>query len=172
MKGIFVIILLVIGQSIFCQNVFKFTENGLTPRQTKFSLNDENSKAMLFEKTIRWVQKNYKNPDKVITEQVENEYIIITSNKPNYINLKKDYYYVKYSIKISFAFGQYTFEPLEVFTKQNSKYNMGWHPFDLKDGSALFKRGKPVKKTKVYVKKIPALFNELNDSLNKELSAQ
>lgn len=170
MRGIFMVILCLIAQASFCQNVFSFAENGLTPKEVNHSLSDEQSKALLFKKTMGWIQKNEKSSKLVVIDQVENEYITISLVKPNYINVKKDYYYVKYIAKISFSFGQYKFEPLEVFTKLNSKYDMGWQPFDLNDGASFFKRGKPVKRTKVYVQKIPAVFNTLNDSLNKELN--
>ena len=120
---------------------------------------------------LSWVKKNYKNSNDVITNQVNNESITITDIKPNYINIKKDYYYVKYSVKVSFQDGQYTLEPQQVFTKLNSKYDMGWKNFDLKDGASFFKRGKAIKSTRAYVEKIPNLFNELNTKLNKELNS-
>jgi len=172
MSRVFVIVLLLVTQGVFCQSAFSFNENGLTPKETDFFVGDQNTKDVLYKKTLKWFQEEYGNSKNVVSEQVENEYVVITLIKPNYINVKKDYYYVKYSMKISFAFGQCTFEPIEVFTKLNSKYDMGWQAFDLSDGTAFFKRGKPIKKTKVYVEKIPALFNELNESLFKELNSK
>lgn len=172
MSRVFVVVLLLVTQGVFCQGAFSFTENGLTPKETDLFVGDQNTKDVLYKKTLTWFQKKYENSKNVVSDQVENEYIVITLIKPNYINVKKDYYYVKYSMKISFAFGQCTFEPIEVFTKLNSKYDMGWHAFNLNDGTAFFKRGKPIKKTKVYVQKVPALFNELKLSLMEAINSK
>ena len=169
MRRVVFVLLFIVSQTVFSQSEFTFTENGITPKQISVKIN-EASKTQLYAQTLSWIQKNFKKSDEVITDQVENQSITILDVKPNYINIKKDYYYVKYSVKILFEDGQFTFEPLEVFTKLNSKYDMGWQKFDLKDGSSFFKRGKPIKSTKVYVKKIPSLFNDVISSLSKELN--
>lgn len=168
MKRLLLIISLVLSQTSYGQSEFVFTENGLTPTSINITLENK-TKGKLYQKTLTWIQQTFKKPNEVISEQSQNNFIILTDIKPNYINIKKDYYYVKYRVKIQFEKGAYTMEPLEVFTKLNSKYDMGWKPFDLKDGAALFKRGKPIKSTKAYVRKVPTLFNELNESLSKEL---
>jgi hypothetical protein len=167
MRRIFVVILCLIAQTVLCQSTFTFLEKGLTPSQVSTKVN-ELSKTELQQQTLSWIRKNYK----YATTQVDGESILFTDVKGNFIEVKKSYYNVKYSVKIRFEKGQFTFAPITVFTKLNSKYDMGWQPFDLKDGAAFFKRGKPIKKTKVYVKKIPDLFNEMNEGLYKALNSK
>jgi hypothetical protein len=160
MKRVFIVFLLIISQAVLCQNKFSFTENGLAPSQITTKVNGY-TKTELQELTLSWIRERLKYS----TAKVDGEFIILTVVKGNFIEVKKSYYNVKYSAKISFDKGRFTLEPMDVFTKLNSKYDMGWQPFDLKDGSAFFKRGKPIKKTKVYLKKIPELFNKLNADL-------
>ena len=161
------VILCLIAQTVLCQNTFTFSEKGLTPSQTTTKVNGF-SKTELQQQALSWIQENYK----YATTQVDGESIIFTDVKGNFIEVKKSYYNIKYRVRIRFDKGEFTLEPIDVFTKLNSKYDMGWQPFDLKDGAAFFKRGKPIKKTKVYIKKIPALFNELNERLHRELNSE
>lgn len=170
MLRIFIVFSLFITQVSIGQTKFTFTEKGLAPNVIHTTINDQSSTA-LYQKTLLWIDKIMTNPKQVITEQVANKYIIITFINPNYINIKKEYYYVKHSTKISFDQGKCSFEPVEVFTKINSKYDMGWQPFDLKDGTRFFKKGKPIKKSRVYLDKIPELFNTLVRHLSNDLKS-
>ena len=160
MRNFLFVVLFVIAQVAISQNEFVFNENGVTPSQIITQVNGF-SKTELLQKTVTWLQESYKYSE----VKVENKIITFTDTKGNFIKANKSYYSVKYSVKISFEKGQFTLKPLEVYTKLNSKYDMGWQPFDLKDGSSFFKRKKPIKSTRDYVKKIPALFNELNANL-------
>lgn len=164
MKKIIVFIPLVFTTLIYGQTKFVFNENGLEPEYTVSNI-DSFSKTVLYNKTLSWIKKSFKNPEKVIDTKIENEVIQFTSIKENTINVDKRYFHMKYTIKISFENGQYRFEPLSIKTKANSKYDMGWKEVNLKNGSKYFKRGKAIKQTKSYVKVIPEVLNELNSSL-------
>ena len=168
MKKEFILLLLFISQVALGQDVFTFTESGLTPKDNTIKV-EGMAEGQLYQKTLQWIQANFEDPAKVITDKKASEYITITDVKPNYLNVRKDYFYVRYSVKIRFEGGQYSLEPVEVSTKVNSKYDMGWQKLDLQDGTKFFKRGKAIKATKSYVDKIPSLFNELNASLAKAM---
>ncbi|MGC6431281.1 MAG: hypothetical protein ACON5F_09595 [Jejuia sp.] len=142
------------------QTKFTFTENGLTPESSVTSI-ENLSATNLYNKTLNWIKTTYKNPKTEINNQV----ILLTGIKENAIQADKQYFHIKYTIKIAFEEHQYTFEPLSIKTKANSKYDMGWNEIDLKNGAAFFKKGKPIKKTKSYVKVIPEVLNELNSIL-------
>jgi len=142
------------------QTKFTFTESGLTPESIITSI--ENLSATdLHNKTLNWIITTYKNPK----TEIDNQVILLTGIKENVIQSDKQYFHMQYTIKIVFEKHQYTFEPLTIQTKANSKYDMGWKEIDLKNGAAFFKKGKPIKKTKSYVKDIPEVLNELNSSL-------
>lgn len=164
MRNIITFIPLVFITLAYSQNKFVFNENGLTPKYSLSNI-DSTTVSELYTKTLYWIKKNYKNPEKVIDSKVKNDVIQFTGLKENAINTDKRYFNLNYTIKISFKKGQYTFEPLSIQTKANSKYDMGWKDFDLKNGSSFFKKGKAIKNTKSYVKVIPALLNDLNNSL-------
>jgi len=164
MRGLVFAVLFLLAHVAVGQNEFVFNETGLTPKKITVKVNNV-SKTELYQQTLMWLQENYKNSE----IQDQNEVITFTETKGNFIQASKNRYHVKYVVKISFEDGQYTLEPLEVFTKLNSKYDMGWKKFDLNDGSSFFKRRKPIKKTKSYVQKIPTLFNELKENLEKAL---
>ena len=168
MKRVILIVALLLSQITFCQEKFSFTKGGLTPKHITSSI-DNTSQEDLFQKTLSWLKENYKYAN-VETSEQEN-WIIFTDLKDNLINVSKRYYNSKYKIKISFEGGQYRFEPIEFSTKQNSKYDMGWEQVDLKDGSKFFKKERPIKATKSYVKKIPRLMNDLHESLYKYLTS-
>ena len=94
-----------------------------------------------------------------------NNFICLTGIKSNAIHVGKLYYHMQYTVKISLEKGKYKFEPLKVRSRLNSKYDMGWIDFDLKNGALFFKKGRAIKKTKSYVTDIPAVLNELNANL-------
>ena len=169
MKKLVFLFLCMVSQTLFCQSEFGYTESGLTPKWVTSELNNS-SQAELFQKTLSWIKENYKYADVETSEQ--KDWIVITDLKDNLIKVSKRYYNSRYKIKIRFEDHQYTFEPIEFATKQNSKYDMGWEAFNLEDGSAYFKKGKAIKASKSFVKKIPQLFNELNRNLYKALSSE
>lgn len=164
MKATFIFIALLLTTLTQSQTKFTFNENGLTPKSLTIKT-DTLSETELYTKTLQWITATYKNPEKTIVSQIEGEVLQISGIKDNAIKADKRYFHLKYAIKINFKNQQYTFEPLSIETKANSKYDMGWKNIDLKNGSDFFKKGKPIKKTKSYVKVIPKVLTELNTSL-------
>ncbi|MBC3759286.1 DUF4468 domain-containing protein [Hyunsoonleella sp. SJ7] len=163
MRSTFIITFLIFSNASYTQTRFTFTKNGLTPEHVVVQV-DSLSETELYSKTLNWIKATYKNPDKVINSKIENHHIQMTSLKENAIKVDKRHLHLRFTIKISFKTGQYKFEPLSIQTKVNSKYDMGWKPFDLKNGAEFFKNGKVIYKTKSYVEVIPEVLNELNSS--------
>ena len=121
------------------------------------------TKEELYNQTLNWINKTYKNPDKVILGKVENDYIRIEGYSDNIYVLNtfgsENRTDSKYQIEISFKDGKYKFDVIEL------KYiasGYGWldipfSNFYKKDGEkkAMFK----------FSDKIPQYFNDLNKSL-------
>lgn len=171
MKSRFLLIAFVISALSFGQNQFVFSENGLDPEYIVTPV-DSTSPSILFQKTLEWAKSNFTGDNTAIDSQPENNSIHLTGYKNNAVNEGKLYYSLKYRIKISFEKGQYTFEPTEVLLKLNSKYDMGWKAFDLKNGTPYFKRGKVIRNLKSYVYDIPAVLNDVNTRLYQHLKAE
>lgn len=164
MKRIIFTIFLISTTLAYSQNKFVFKENGLVPAYT-ISYIDSVIETEMHKKTLKWIKNTYKNPDVITDTQNNNDFILLTDIKNNALNQGKLYYHIKYTIKISFENGKYRFEPIEVQSRLNSKYDMGWKDFDLKNGDLFFKKGRVIKKTKSYVTDIPAVLNEVNINL-------
>ncbi|WP_165453954.1 DUF4468 domain-containing protein [Hyunsoonleella flava] len=162
-----ILLVLVCTSFGFGQGKFVFNKDGLSPKHT-ISKVDGLSKIQLFNKALKWIKATYKKPDTEMDKQI----IRLTSIKENAIQADKRYFHMKYVVEISFKEGQYTFKPLEIQTKANSKYDMGWKDFNLNNGEAYFKKGKVIKKTKSYVKAIPAVLNEINARLYDFLTSE
>lgn len=66
MKSYLILILLLIRfNKLIAQDKFSYDQNGLSPVYLVNKV-DNLSNKKLFEKTLEWVKKNYKNPDEVI----------------------------------------------------------------------------------------------------------
>ncbi|MFD2726654.1 hypothetical protein [Hyunsoonleella rubra] len=163
MRSTIIIILLIFSNASYTQSKFGFNIDGLSPESLTIEAKSF-SQTELYTKTLLWIKATYEHPDRTIISLIANEAIQISGIKDNAIEVDKQYFYLKYDIKISFKKGQYSFEPLSIHTKINSKYDMGWQPVDLKNGASFYKKGKVIKKTKSYVKVIPEVLNELNSS--------
>ena len=164
MKNIILLKLFIFTAIVYSQNKFIYNQNGLVPEYTITNI-DSISKTELYKKSLNWIKINYENPDRALKAQVENDYISFTGTYENIVKVDKRYYHIKYTVKISFKNGQYKFEPLEIQSKLNSKYDMGWAHFDLKNGTLFFKNGKIINKSKSYVTEIPVVLNDLNSNL-------
>ncbi|WP_282042681.1 hypothetical protein [Winogradskyella flava] len=167
MKPTLAFLVLVFTTIAYCQDAFVFNENGITPGHI-ISKVDSAPKAALYSKTLQWI----KNTDAVVDVYAENDFIQLIGTTTNAINEGKRYFHMKYVIKISFENETYKFELLEIQLKANSKYDMGWMDFNLKDGSPFFKKGKVIKKLRSYVIDIPKILNELNTNLYNHLIAE
>ena len=121
------------------------------------------TKEELYNQTLNWINKTYKNPDKVILGKVENDYIRIEGYSDNIYVLNtlgsENRTDSKYQIEISFKDGKYKFDVIEL---KYTASGFGWldipfSNFYKKDGEkkAMFK----------FSDKIPQYFNDLNKSL-------
>ena len=146
MKNLLLIVFLIMPKLATSQKQFVLKETGITPDQITSQIGDFSKTALLL-KTQDWLNENYQNSETL----VENEDIIFIDVKENFIKIKKNYYHVKYKAKISFDRYSLTIVPLEVFTKINSKYDMGWKSIHIKNGSSLFKKKKVLKKFARYI---------------------
>lgn len=160
MRLLIVLLIFVFTAMGFGQEKFVFNETGLSPKHI-ISRVHGSSKTQLFDKALKWIKATYKNPD----IEVDNQVILLTGIEENAIQANKQYFHLKYKVKVTFEKGQCTFKPISIKTKANSKYDMGWKEIDLKNDSEFFKKGKPIKKTKSYVKMIPEVLNKLNSNL-------
>ncbi len=150
------------------QSQFIFTQNGIQPKLITTSVKNI-SKDSLTAKINRWIRSNSISSSAI--KNIDSKYLLLTGMKENYIIVDKRYYHLEFVIKINIQNQSFGFEPLSLKTKQNSKYDMGWVPIDLTDGSQYFKKGKPIKKTKSYIKAIPTLLNSLNLELENFVKA-
>ena len=104
--------------------------------------------------------------------QEENALLTFTSKKGNAVTKNEQYFHALYTIELTFEDGQYTFTPVNVHLKLNSKYDMGWKEVDLNDGTMYFKKGKPIRKLKDYTDGLTEPINALNDSLKAYLNGE
>jgi hypothetical protein len=149
---------------IFSQNKFIFNENGLVPKNiiSDIASLTENK---IHERTLEWIKINPKKINLVSHLTNNNNTIYLNGLEDNALRVGKQFYHLKYTVKIRFEQGKYNFEPILIQTKLNSKYDLGWTDFNIKSGYSFFKKGRVIKKTQSYVKDIPDLLNELNNDL-------
>lgn len=101
--SLLVLVMMLVGLTSFCQiDSIKVTPNGLTNGFIKTNLSSE----ILYERTIKWVNETYKNPESVLVGKVENKSITINgfSNSAVIINGMggiKQFYDLHYHIYIN-----------------------------------------------------------------------
>lgn len=161
------LILFLIGTNIaVAQEKFSYNQNGLTP---VYLINkvDSLSQTELFEKSLEWVKKNYKNPNEVIKATILNKMIRIEGLTPKWICIESlgttfcsD---ALYTIEFEFKEGRYKFEVFSLtFVSQNGNYKV-----NLSNGKDYYrKNGKLKQFTKDTPQAISDLFNRLNEELN------
>jgi hypothetical protein len=109
MKKIFLSVLLLTAKLAFTQDLPKFelTKDGVQPIVVNI---DSFSILTLYQKTLNWIQENYKNPKEVLKANIENETIRIEGYKKNawfYKSLgMKQEYDMEYSFQIEFKEGR------------------------------------------------------------------
>ena len=154
----------------FGQVEFSITKDGITPRSVSSEI-DSLSAAQLYLKTMGWIEENSETLNLTIDHIEENSSVQMSFLKGNATNLEKRYYNANYKVKISLEEGGYTFEPIEIRLKLNSKYDMGWKEFDLGNGELYFKKGKPIRKYKPYLEGITKTLNEFYLMLHTHLKS-
>ncbi|GAA4267926.1 hypothetical protein [Hyunsoonleella aestuarii] len=152
----------------FSQNKFIFKENGLTPKVISSNI-VRLTENEIHKKSLEWIKITPKNINLASHLSNNNNTIYLNGLEDNAIRVGKQFYHLKYTVKIRFEQGKYNFEPILIQTKLNSKYDLGWTDFNIKSGSSFFKNGRIIKKTQSYVKDIPAILNKLNNDLNNYL---
>ena len=169
MKNFFLYITTFITIFSYGQEKFVITENGLSP---KFYISKKGSfsKKELYTKTLNWIEENREKHLLSVSSKKENDVIYLISITENAVSLIKQYFNVKYEIKLSFQDGRYRYEPTKIQLKLNSKYDMGWKDLDLSNDSKFFKNGKVLRKYKTYIGNITTLLNELSQELHTYLN--
>ena len=170
MKYLILCINLLITTSVYGQDKFAITPNGLSP-QFSTSRIDHLTRNQIYEKTLTWIELNEEAYKLSVQDKTENEVIQLTSVKWNAVNLGEKYYTSEYNIHLIFEENKYKFEPTAIRLKLNSKYDMGWENFDLSNGDMYFKKDKIFKKYKVYLKDLMLGLNEVSLRLNSHLNA-
>ncbi|MDV4024434.1 hypothetical protein CMT52_08815 [Elizabethkingia anophelis] len=122
----------------------------------------------IYNKTLEWINRTYKNPDKVILSKIENNYIRIEGASNNIYVLNalgsENPTDSKYQLEISFKDGKYKLDIIEL------KYlapQVGWTniPFDF-----FYKKDGELKSMFKFTNKIPTYFNSLNKNLYNYIS--
>ena len=120
------------------------------------------TKEELYRQTLNWINKTYKNPDKVILGKVENDYIRIEGYQSDMFCMASNCQEGKYQIEISFKDGKYKFQIFEL--KQNvGSYN--WVAVDFNSNKDFYFDNNGLKKKFQRYSEIPQYFNDLNKSL-------
>ena len=85
----------------------------------------EMTAQQLYEKTIKYINKNYKNPEEVIKGKTENEYLKFETYNPSLLFIKngglKQFFSAQYTTELSFKDGKIKYEIIEL--KMNHTQN-------------------------------------------------
>ncbi len=168
MKKTILLFLLMTSTILFSQSSTKFeiSKNGFTD----FIVTEIPNKTSteIYIKTLEWINKTFKNPEKVILGKVENYYIRIegSSNSLYVLNSLglENPLESKYQIEISVKDGKYKFDVTEI------KYlapQIGWTDVPI---TFFYKKDGELKVMFKYTQKIPEYFNSLNKSLSDYIS--
>jgi hypothetical protein len=152
------------GKSNKGSTSFTYDENGLNTNS--LSVNVKNfDKKELYEKTLEWFDKKYKNPDEVITKKEKNDKIRFEAVAKNSIcyGLGADYGCedFTYVIELKFEDKQYKMDVLKLSYVDKSGKNI---KMNLKKGD-LYNNGKIDEGYSKVPSQIEDLFNNLNISL-------
>lgn len=160
MKRVFQGLLLLLSTLVYGQEEFIIGADGLTPKNMVSTI-DQTTADDLFKKTRVWIETNEKEYKLALIEERENTTITFSGIKGNAVHLSDRYFHAKYDIQVRLEEDQYIFKPIQIQLKVNSKYDMGWKDFDLKDTSTFFKKGKVIRKYKDYLEDLVAPLNQL-----------
>lgn len=158
MKNLFLSLLfisgLAFGQKEFTMSPNEFTDYIVT--ETK------GSKDLLYKKSIEWISKNYKNPDKVILSKIPGDFIRFQGIEDIYCNSEYNTCSpAKYTIELSFKDNKYKFDLISIDVNSGG----GWNPTRLLSNPAGYfkKDGTPFDPKTL---DIPKHFNQLNSKLS------
>ena len=154
----------------YAQDEFNLETTGLVPAAINIRYANQ-SATDLYEKALRWIEHEHVDMDLELIETDPEKTIIIQSLSENAVKVGKQSFHIKFVIALRFENGSLMLEPISLSSKLNSKYDMGWKEIDLKNTGHLFKKNKPIKKTKDYVSAVPKLLNALSSHLREYLAA-
>ncbi len=132
MKKIIFIALIALNFQVNAQNYKVKPEgliNAIDSTKTYVVLPIENKTAkVLYEETLKYINKNYKNPEEVIKGKVENEYLKIVTYEPKFTELKVGYnripWNIKYIVELNFKDGKVKYEVIEIEIKNEADYTL------------------------------------------------
>ncbi|SFT72959.1 protein of unknown function [Chryseobacterium formosense] len=82
----------------------------------------------LYDESIKFINKNYKNPDEVIKGKTEGEYLKFVTYAPHFINVKnglaKVPFNVEYTTELSFKDGRVKYEIIDLRIFNDSNYTL------------------------------------------------
>ena len=124
----------------------------------------------IYKKVIEWIKVTYKNPDKVILSNIENEYVRFEGlSETLYSNLP-----AKYQIEILIKDGKYKFDLISMQCRPLTEwmdtpiFNKPMSKEDL-EKRYVFKKDGTVRGDYKFADKIPTYFNNLNKSLSESI---
>ena len=168
MKNLILIFVCFLSFQLMGQEVFKFSEKGLSPKFKEIQI--EKSDSLLFANTIQWIENNKETFNLKLVKRDSKKQIEFSSVNNNGTSLDKQYFHVKYAIELIFKDGNIKFTPKSIELKLNSKYDMGWKDFDISDGYSFFKRGKVIRKYRKYLSDITDHLNSVFSSYQSQFS--
>ena len=134
MKKLFFTTLLMVTSLSFSQK-FEVIPTGLKDSDDKsksFLIIQAEGKTAneLYNEAIKYINKNYKNPEEVIKGNVNGEYLRFNTYAPNFIVLNnsgaKIPFNTKYTTELSFKDGRVKYEIINLEIVNDSKYNLNF----------------------------------------------
>ncbi|MCT4135074.1 DUF4468 domain-containing protein [Elizabethkingia anophelis] len=172
MKKLFTILSTIAYISLFSQGTqFLINDDGLS----KYVVTEVNNykKEDLYNKTIEWINRYYKNPKEVIKGTIINDYIRIEGYSDNAFRRPAIGGVVnnplKYQIEVSFKDGKYKFEVISMEIKNYMFPQFSNNPFMAfnlsKDNEYVRKKNGEYRNTFKYITDIPIFFDKINMDL-------
>lgn len=134
MKKIIIICLNVLSFQVHAQN-WKVTPEGLNDAidttKTYVVLPIENKTAkVLYEESLKYINKNYKNPNEVIKGNIENEYLKFVTYESKFTELKVGWnkipWNINYTVELNFKDGKVKYEVIEIEIKNEDNYPLAF----------------------------------------------
>jgi len=166
------VIMTLFTMNTFSQERFSFTKNGFNDFVVVEI--DSCNQNELYNKTLNWIQKTYKNPQEVLLGQIQDEYIRFEGFQSSGLCVNAlgmiTCYNLKYQIEVHFKDGKYKFKILriETYAPPTQYTRGGWSDFPIGeiDYSVYYKKSGQIKPTyQYYPTNLEGLFNGLSEGL-------
>lgn len=127
MKKLLLLTAILCSNLILAQENFSYNEEGLTPEYIVLE-KESMTQEQLYTKAINWIKETYKNPDKVIKAQIENEKVRFEGVEMDLICRSalgtSHCFNATYTIEIEFREGKSKFTPTNLtYRIPRSQYN-------------------------------------------------